>query len=186
MFLPPSRWRAAPRCTPLSRRCRVSGAVPRRGGDVRPCDHRTTSWGRSEQAFVDMLRAQLHGRSVSDYAVNAPAAEDFTSSAVDRGERRQQPRRAMVATCPNTRIVLAGYSQGALVIDLLTALPVSIAGFQPAPLPPEAAPHIAAVVVFGNPARSHHRRAAHCRAALTTHPKDDRPVQRRGSSNPWL
>ena len=107
--------------------------------------------GSVGQAFVDMLRAQLHGRSVSEYAVNYPATEDFTSSASIGANDANNHVRAMVATCPNTRIVLAGYSQGALVIDLLTALPVSIAGFQPAPLPPEAAPHIAAVVVFGNP-----------------------------------
>ena len=47
--------------------------------------------------------------------------------------------------------MLGGYSQGALAIDLITALPVSFAGFTPAPMPPEAANHVAAVAVFGNP-----------------------------------
>ena len=48
-------------------------------------------------------------------------------------------------------MVLGGYSQGALVIDLITAVPVSLAGFTPAPMPPEVADHVAAVAVLGNP-----------------------------------
>jgi cutinase len=107
--------------------------------------------GSVGQAFVDGLRGQLRGRSINIYAVNYPASEDFTSSASIGANDANNHVRAMVATCPNTRIVLGGYSQGALVIDLLTALPVSIGGFQPAPLPPEASPHVAAVAVFGNP-----------------------------------
>jgi cutinase len=53
--------------------------------------------------------------------------------------------------CPATRIVLGGYSQGALAIDLIAAIPVSFGGFTPAPMPPEIADHVAAVAVFGNP-----------------------------------
>jgi len=48
-------------------------------------------------------------------------------------------------------MVLGGYSQGAIVIDLITALPVAFAGFTPAPMPPEVADHVAAVAVLGNP-----------------------------------
>jgi cutinase len=58
----------------------------------------------------------------------------------------------MAVSCPDTRLVLGGYSQGAIVVNLLTAIPVSVGGFTPAPIPPEAADHIAAVAVFGNPA----------------------------------
>jgi cutinase len=56
----------------------------------------------------------------------------------------------MAANCPNTRLVLGGYSQGAMVIDLITAQTV-LAGFTPAPMPPHVADHVAAVAVFGNP-----------------------------------
>ena len=46
----------------------------------------------------------------------------------------------MAANCPNTRMVLGGYSQGALVMDLATsAMPANVAN------------NVAAVAVFGNP-----------------------------------
>jgi cutinase len=57
----------------------------------------------------------------------------------------------MAATCQGTKLVLGGYSQGAIVINLITAIPVSLGGFAPAPLPPEVADHVAAVAVLGNP-----------------------------------
>jgi cutinase len=107
--------------------------------------------GSVGQAFVDSLRSQVPGRSVDVYAVNYPATEDFTSSASAGAADANGHVRATVANCPATRLVLAGYSQGALVIDLLTAVPISIGGFQPAPLPPEAAGRVAAIAVFGNP-----------------------------------
>src|SRR5271157_765921 len=46
----------------------------------------------------------------------------------------------MIGRCPNTRMVLGGFSQGAGVIDLAT----------PA-MPPQAIDHVAAIAVFGNP-----------------------------------
>jgi cutinase len=45
----------------------------------------------------------------------------------------------MAANCPNTRMVLGGYSQGAAVIDLATTAT------------PEAAGHVAAAALFGGP-----------------------------------
>ncbi|OBI77250.1 cutinase [Mycobacterium sp. E740] len=104
------------------------------------------------QAFVDTLRAQAAGRSIGVYAVNYPATEDFQPSASAGAADANAHIRSMAAECANTKLVLGGYSQGALVVDLLTAVPVSIAGFVPAPLPPEAADNVAAVAVLGNPA----------------------------------
>jgi cutinase len=107
--------------------------------------------GAVGQAFVDSLRSQVGGKSVGVYAVNYPATDDFASSAsagaVDARAHVQQT----TAQCPNTKMVLGGYSQGALVIDLITAIPVAMAGFTPAPMPPDVADHVAAVAVFGNP-----------------------------------
>jgi cutinase len=56
----------------------------------------------------------------------------------------------MMDNCPDTRLVLGGYSQGAAVIDVIAAVPFPAVGFN-APLPPNAPDHIAAVAVFGNP-----------------------------------
>jgi cutinase-like protein len=104
------------------------------------------------QAFVDSLRSQVRGRSVGAYAVNYPATEDFAPSASAGASDASAHVQNTAANCPNTRMVLGGYSQGALVIDLITAYPVAMAGFTPAPIPPEVADHVAAVAVFGNPA----------------------------------
>ncbi|MGE2716056.1 cutinase family protein [Mycolicibacterium litorale] len=107
--------------------------------------------GQVGQRFADEIRAQLPGRSVNVYAVNYPATEDFAPSASAGAFDANARIRSTAANCPGTRMVLGGYSQGALVVDLNTALPVSIAGFVPAPLPPEVSDNVAAVVVFGNP-----------------------------------
>lgn len=108
--------------------------------------------GQVGQAFVDSLRSQVGGRSVGVYPVNYPASDDFAPSASAGAVDANANVQNMAANCPNTRMVLGGYSQGAIVIDLLTAYPVAFASFTPAPLPPEVADHVAAVAVFGNPA----------------------------------
>ncbi|MCH9667996.1 MAG: cutinase family protein [Actinomycetia bacterium] len=112
------------------------------------------------QAFVDSLRWQLIGRSVGVYAVNYPASSDFaggpafTRTVVD-GVRDAGARiEFMAAACPNTKIVLGGYSQGAVVAGFVTAgvAPEGVpAESIPAPLPAEAADHVAAVALFGTP-----------------------------------
>jgi cutinase len=62
----------------------------------------------------------------------------------------------MSQTCPNTRFVLGGYSQGAAVMDMLLGIPplgekVGDVG-SGAPMPHSLADKVAAVAVFGNPA----------------------------------
>lgn len=108
--------------------------------------------GQVGQAFLDSLRAQVAGRTVSVYAVNYPASDDFAPSASAGASDARAHVQTVAANCPNTRMVLGGYSQGAIVIDLITAFPVAFAGFVPAPLPQDVADNVAAVAVFGNPA----------------------------------
>jgi cutinase len=107
--------------------------------------------GEVGQALVDSLRSQVGRRSVGVYAVNYPATEDFSNSASIGANDARAHVQTVAATCPNTRMVLGGYSQGAIVIDLITAIPVAFAGFTPAPMPAEVADHVAAVAVLGNP-----------------------------------
>ncbi len=105
------------------------------------------------EAFVESLRGKVGGKSVGVYAVDYPAAFDFASSAAAGARDAAARVQHMAATCPGTRIVLGGNSQGAGVIDLITIAPTPIGGFTPVPLPPEVADHVAAVAVFGNPSR---------------------------------
>ena len=107
--------------------------------------------GQVGQAFVDSLRSQVGNRSVAVYAVDYPASEDFVNSASAGADDARAHVQYTAVNCPATRIVLGGYSQGALAIDLIAAIPVSFGGFTPAPMPPEIADHVAAVAVFGNP-----------------------------------
>src|ERR1700752_3724373 len=83
--------------------------------------------GQVGQVFVDTLRSQVGGRTVAVYPVNYPASDDFTNSASAGAVDARAHVQSVAANCPNTRMVLGGYSQGALVVDLITAIPVSLA-----------------------------------------------------------
>jgi len=112
------------------------------------------------QAFVDALRARVGNRSLNVYSVNYPASSDFTAgmqfaATVVEGIRDAANHlQATAAACPNTRIVLGGFSQGATVAGFVTAavIPEGVpAAFVPEPMPLDVANHVAAVVLFGKP-----------------------------------
>src|ERR1700693_4943576 len=110
--------------------------------------------GATGQAFVDALNARLPGKTVDVYAVNYPASLDF-GQAADGIADASNKIETIAASCPTTKIVLGGYSQGAAVAGYTTtdsipagfALPAGITG----PMPAAIAPHVAAVVLFGTP-----------------------------------
>jgi cutinase len=113
--------------------------------------------GPTGQAFVDGLRARLAGKSMDVYPVNYPASDQWSTGLAgirDAGSHIV----SMASRCPNTKMVLGGYSQGAAVMGFVTspAVPDSIpADVDPAtipkPLSPDLANHVAAVVLFGTP-----------------------------------
>jgi cutinase len=105
--------------------------------------------GRVGQAFIDSLRGKVGGRSVGAYAVNYPATYDFLAAA-DGANDASAHIQFMVDNCPDTRLVLGGYSQGAAVIDVISAVPMPAVGFNN-PLPPNVPDHVAGIAVFGNP-----------------------------------
>lgn len=104
--------------------------------------------GKVGGAFVDALRRQT-SKSVGSYAVNYPASKDFLAAA-DGANDASNHIQQMAGNCPNTKLVLGGYSQGAAVVDIVTAAPLPGLGFRE-PLPAAAADHVAAVALFGNP-----------------------------------
>lgn len=109
--------------------------------------------------FVDALRGQLGGRSLTVYPVNYPASSDFGSpdfpaTFIDGIRDASSHIESMAASCPKTREVLGGFSQGAAVAGFVTsaAVPKGVpAASVPAPMPPDIANHIAAVTLFGTP-----------------------------------
>ncbi|MBV8965614.1 MAG: cutinase family protein [Mycobacteriaceae bacterium] len=106
------------------------------------------------EAFIDALRLQTVGKSVDVYPVDYPASLDFATAA-DGVIDASNKVRDMATTCPNTKMVLGGYSQGAAVIGYITADAIP-AGFTPpagitGPMPASVADHVAAVALFGKP-----------------------------------
>lgn len=95
-------------------------------------------------AFFNALQSKL-SKSVDLYAVKYPANTEVDIGANDMSQRVQY----MINNCPNTQLVLGGYSLGAAATDLVIAVPIAAFGFRN-PLPPGAGDKVAAVVLFGN------------------------------------
>ncbi|MGH3630350.1 MAG: cutinase family protein [Sciscionella sp.] len=109
--------------------------------------------GPTGQAFIDSLRPRIGGRSFDVYPVEYPANDEW-STGLD-GIRDAGAHVVSTAnSCPRTKMVLGGYSQGAAVMGFVTSAAVPD-GVDPAtvpkPLAPEVADHVAAVVLFGMP-----------------------------------
>jgi len=110
--------------------------------------------GATGQAFVDAVSDRLGGKSMDVYAANYPASLDFKHAAEGIVDVRNKVQ-SVATTCPSTKIVLGGYSQGAAVVgytleDTIPVdyeLPTGITG----PMPAAMADHIAAVALFGTP-----------------------------------
>ncbi|MBV5242491.1 MULTISPECIES: cutinase family protein [Mycolicibacterium] len=95
-------------------------------------------------ALASALRNKT-GRDIDLYAVKYPADTEVDIGANDMSQRIQY----MARNCPDTRLVLGGYSLGAAVTDIVIAVPIAAFGFKN-PLPDGVDRHIAAVALFGN------------------------------------
>jgi hypothetical protein len=109
--------------------------------------------GPTGQAFVDALRQRVGDKTLGVYPVNYPATDQWTTG-VDGIRDAGVHVTSMAADCPNTKMVLGGYSQGAAVMGFTTSAAVPD-GVDPAtvpkPLAPEVADHVAAVVLYAPP-----------------------------------
>jgi cutinase len=101
--------------------------------------------GNIGNAFISALRSKVSGKNIGVYAVKYPADTEVDIGANDMSQHIQY----MGNNCPNTRLVLGGYSLGAAVTDVVLAVPVSGFGFE-SPLPGGMDQHIAAIALFGN------------------------------------
>ncbi|KHO27550.1 cutinase family protein [Mycolicibacterium setense] len=100
--------------------------------------------GTLGNAFVNALRAKTD-KNIGVYAVRYPADNEVDIGANDMSQHIQY----MMNNCPDTRLVVGGYSLGAAVADVVLAVPFTGFGFK-TPLAAGADGHIAAVALFGN------------------------------------
>ncbi|WP_167104742.1 cutinase family protein [Mycobacterium sp. DL592] len=104
--------------------------------------------GRVGDAFVDSLRKQAPGMTIDTYAVNYKAGK-LQLHGGDGADDAISHIKSTVSSCPDTKIVLGGFSQGASVIDIVAGVPMGGITWGNA-LPPQYADNIAAVATFGN------------------------------------
>ena len=135
-----------------TRSVRVRAAVP----DVEVVFARGTTeapgLGPTGDAFVDSLRSRIGSKSMEVYPVDYPATTDFPT-ATDGIRDASAHIESTAANCPNTNIVLGGFSQGAAVAGFVTAniIPDGAPEGVPNPMPADVADHVAAVALFGKP-----------------------------------
>ncbi|MEO9329698.1 cutinase family protein [Gordonia aurantiaca] len=120
--------------------------------------------GLTGLSFVEAVRSQLPGRSVTGHGVPYPASDRFNdrlafARTVADGVRTTQNRiKYLAAKCPRTKVVLGGYSQGAVVagyavhagLDLPPQY-VAYDRYVPPPLPASLVGNVAAIVLYGAP-----------------------------------
>jgi hypothetical protein len=110
--------------------------------------------GPTGQAFIDSLRPRVGAKSLDIYPVNYPATFDWRNAGEDGIRDAGAHVVSMAHDCPNTKMVLGGFSSGAAVMGFVTsaALPAGIdPASVPKPMDPEVANHVSSVVLFAMP-----------------------------------
>lgn len=103
--------------------------------------------GQVGNALVEALR-QDTGLNVDAYGVNYPAGK-LQLGGGDGANNTISRVKDVVAQCPDTKIVLGGYSQGASVMDIVAGVPVGGISWGSS-LPPQYVNNVAALATFGN------------------------------------
>src|SRR5579884_2275801 len=110
--------------------------------------------GPAGQAFIDSLRPRIGAKSLAVYPVNYPATYDFTNAGKEGIRDASAHVISMAHDCPNTKMVLGGFSSGAAVMGFITS-PAVPAGIDPEtvpkPMDPEVANHVSSVVLYALP-----------------------------------
>ncbi|MCP9274564.1 cutinase family protein [Mycolicibacterium arenosum] len=104
--------------------------------------------GAVGDAFADSLRKQAVGLNIATYAVDYDAGKLQLGSG-DGAKDAIKRIKATAASCPETKIVLGGYSQGANVVNIVAGNPIVGIAWG-ASLPSSFAANVAAIATFGN------------------------------------
>ena len=137
----------APALPSASAQCPDVQVVFARGTDEPP------GLGATGQAFADNLRSRVGAKSFDVYPVNYPATHEWETG-LDGIRDAGSHVVSMAHDCPNTKMVLGGFSQGAAVMGFVTSSAVPD-GVDPAtvpkPMDADVAGHVSSVVLFGMP-----------------------------------
>ena len=87
--------------------------------------------GEVGQAFINSLQSKVPHMTIGSYGVNYPADVSVTKGSNDMSAHVQ----SMAASCPNTKLVLGGYSLGAAAAYVVVAMNQPGFGYTD-PLPP--------------------------------------------------
>ena len=143
--------------------------------------------GQVGSAFVDSLRAQAAGMNITTYAVDYDAGK-LQLGTGDGAKDAIKHIKTMAASCPDTKIVLGGYSQGANVVNIVVGNPIVGIAWGPA-LPSSLAENVAAIATFGNVANRSGTKLPSQSAMFTgkaidlCNPAD--PICHAGEGNAW-
>lgn len=143
--------------------------------------------GKVGSAFVDSLREQAVGMNIATYAVDYDAGKLQLGSG-DGAKDAIKHIKSMAESCPETKIVLGGYSQGADVVNIVAGNPIVGIAWGPA-LPSSLAGNVAVVATFGNVANRSGTKLPSQSAMFTgkaidlCNPTD--PICHAGEGNAW-
>ena len=104
--------------------------------------------GRVGDALVDSLRKQAPGLKINSYGVNYKASK-LQLHGGDGAKDAISHIKSTLSSCPDTKIVLGGYSQGASVINIVAGNPLGNIKWGDS-LPPQYAGNVVAITTFGD------------------------------------